>query len=166
MRMLIFLMIGWILLLKPHSALGADPAYGDSKEGERINQNFIEELDSLKNPFHSPIPALTAQRRMNELQKNKQAQEAGNVKPVEEENPSPVQNPQPPVAPPKFILSGIIWESPRPQAIINDQIVGIGDVIDHWTVIAIDEGGIKVALGETTFLIADDLHGLADPVSQ
>lgn len=47
---------------------------------------------------------------------------------------------------PKFIVTGIIWNSDRPQAIINGQVVDIGDVVQEFKIESIDPLGIEVSI--------------------
>lgn len=77
------------------------------------------------------------------------------------EPPTPPTEPQIPtpetplvVAPsipmPTFTISGIIWNSDRPQAIINQQIVDIGDTIAGAKITNIQKSGIDILFnGET-----------------
>lgn len=39
-------------------------------------------------------------------------------------------------------VSGIVWGEAAPKAIINDQVYGIGDVVNEATIINIDKNGI------------------------
>ena len=44
----------------------------------------------------------------------------------------------------KFNISGIIWHSDRPQAIVNRKIIDVGDTLDNMKVVAIRKSGVVV----------------------
>ncbi|MBI3332773.1 MAG: hypothetical protein HYZ93_01630 [Candidatus Omnitrophica bacterium] len=67
-----------------------------------------------------------------------------------EEQPAPPQ-PGPVETPPPLELQGILWGTPRPQAIINRRIVSAGDVIGDATVLAVRPEGVKVSLNGREF---------------
>lgn len=46
-----------------------------------------------------------------------------------------------------FILNGIVWDSEIPYAIINDEIVKVGDKLDTATVVEINEKSVIVEQG-------------------
>lgn len=58
------------------------------------------------------------------------------LKPVtaEEEKPKPL---------PTFTIQGIIWEGIIPMAIINDNVVKVGDVLEGARIIGIDKEGVN-----------------------
>jgi len=43
-----------------------------------------------------------------------------------------------------FKLQGIVFEGPKLKAIINEKVVGIGDVVDGAKVISISKNGVKL----------------------
>lgn len=45
----------------------------------------------------------------------------------------------------KFLVNAIIWGSKMPQAIINDKVVGIGEMLDGGKIIGIDKEGVHVS---------------------
>jgi len=51
-------------------------------------------------------------------------------------------NPGPP--PPLLKISGLVWNSNRPQAIINKIIVNINDQIEGWTITNISKEGVTI----------------------
>ena len=64
-----------------------------------------------------------------------------------------VENPQPartaPAQPPAVTISGVVWNSDRPQAIINGQVVDVGDKISEMEIVSISKSQIDVLyLGE------------------
>ncbi len=54
---------------------------------------------------------------------------------------------------PKFQISALIWNSDRPQAILNGQIVGLGDTLDDWTIVSINKTGVKIRQNEISYVI-------------
>jgi len=44
-----------------------------------------------------------------------------------------------------FLVSAVFWGSKRPQAIINDKIVDIGEALDGGKVVGIDKKGVHVS---------------------
>ena len=42
----------------------------------------------------------------------------------------------------KFVLNGILWDNERPQAIINNDIINLGDEIGGFKVITINEDSV------------------------
>jgi len=45
---------------------------------------------------------------------------------------------------PKLEISGIVWNTPRPQAIINGQVVDIGDNLNEIKIVTIKKTGISI----------------------
>ena len=72
------------------------------------------------------------------------------VKPVEPAKPvapKPLviaQAPPAPAKPPAVVITGLIWNSDRPQAIINGQVVDIGDNIGEMEIVSINKTGIDL----------------------
>jgi type II secretory pathway component PulC len=54
---------------------------------------------------------------------------------------------------PDYKISGIVWNTDRPQAIIEGRIVDIGDSIEQWRIIGISRGGVEVSFKNQKFLI-------------
>ncbi|MEW5894144.1 MAG: hypothetical protein AB1650_00055 [Candidatus Omnitrophota bacterium] len=52
--------------------------------------------------------------------------------------------------PPKIEISGLIWNSDLPQAILNNNIVGIGDDVGGWKVIDISQEGVLMESSSQT----------------
>ena len=71
--------------------------------------------------------------------------------------PQPTQVPQPQTKPkpvqPQLMISGIIWNSDRPQAIINNQVVDIGNKVNESTIVAINKSGVDVVFDGEKFTI-------------
>jgi len=55
--------------------------------------------------------------------------------------------------PPALSVTGVLWGSKVPQAIINGKVVKAGDVIQNAEIIAIDKEGVTVRYGDQEYLI-------------
>jgi len=66
--------------------------------------------------------------------------------------PPPPPRPQE-VPPPQLTITGVVWNSDRPQAIVNGQVVDVGDKISEAEVIAIDNTGITISFQGKDFPI-------------
>ncbi|MBF0331023.1 MAG: hypothetical protein HQL17_03740 [Candidatus Omnitrophica bacterium] len=53
-----------------------------------------------------------------------------------------------------FILSGIIWSGSQPSAIINDEVIGVGDKIKNLTVKEIKEGTVTLSDGKNEMTLS------------
>jgi len=52
-----------------------------------------------------------------------------------------------------YIITGIVWNTDRPQAVVNGKIIDIGDHLDYWEVVQIDKFGIEISYREQSFVI-------------
>ncbi|MCA9406914.1 MAG: hypothetical protein KC684_10275 [Candidatus Omnitrophica bacterium] len=104
-------------------------------------ENVPGETGKRRNPF---IPQLPVEAELEP------------PKPEPAPSPQPRPRPQPapePVKPqvkqptrmPTFNITGIVWNSDRPQAIINGSVKDIGDSIDGVEIISIHKEGIDVS---------------------
>ncbi|PIQ91081.1 MAG: hypothetical protein COV71_01205 [Candidatus Omnitrophica bacterium CG11_big_fil_rev_8_21_14_0_20_41_12] len=54
-----------------------------------------------------------------------------------------------------FVVQGIIWGGKMPQAIINNKVLGIGDLIENAKILSIDKTGITLSIsGAIVYLSA------------
>ncbi len=109
---------------------------------------FTEVVSSLRNPFMKwqPKPAFV---------KKVEKPVVVEIKPVEPA-PPPVKKIAKPVKLPRLVLpkmsvTGLIFKTKQPQAIINGQVVGVGDIVARAKVLKIKEGGI-------IFKYADEIY--------
>ena len=58
------------------------------------------------------------------------------------------------ITPPSLTINGLIWNTDNPQAIVNDQVVGVGDTIAEVTILGIQRSGIQILYSGKTFSIA------------
>ncbi len=111
------------------------------------------------NPFKSRLPAIkilpkkgldtTSRPHQNDFR----PQGPDNTKNL---IPVPPQ-PQPELEPklmPELTITGLIWNSDRPQAIINAEVVGIGDIVSEVEIISINKKGVAVSFDGRTITIS------------
>jgi hypothetical protein len=60
------------------------------------------------------------------------------------------------IEPPKIRVTGLIWNTDRPQAIVNNTIMEIGDQIENFEIVKIYQQGIEVTFSGKTFIIEID----------
>ncbi len=70
--------------------------------------------------------------------------------------PMPLIKPKAIVIPPQLKLQGVIWNSSKPQAIINGEVMSLNDRLDDWQVHVIDQHGVTIVYQEEYFLYASD----------
>jgi outer membrane biosynthesis protein TonB len=63
------------------------------------------------------------------------------------------KKPKPQRPPPELVITGLIWNTDRPQAIVNGQIVDIGDTIESTKIVAIRKTGIEISFDGRTITI-------------
>lgn len=113
-----------------------------SETGQKDPVN-IDDLSNLPNPFLPQLPAET----VAEIPKP-----PGRLPPRPELPPPPGAAPEGPQTY-SFTLSGLIWNTDLPQAIINGQVVKEGDQIDLWTVQNISRQGVELMYNDETVLV-------------
>ena len=53
----------------------------------------------------------------------------------------------PALAPPPLTVQGVLWGGPRPSAIINGEVYGVGATVDGATITSIGRNGVEVDFG-------------------
>ena len=48
------------------------------------------------------------------------------------------------IKPPALTINGLVWNTDKPQAIINNKILGLGDVIEGATIVDINPAGTEI----------------------
>ncbi|MFH1359592.1 MAG: hypothetical protein ABIJ41_00965 [Candidatus Omnitrophota bacterium] len=108
-------------------------------------QNTPSEHLSFKNPFESALP-----KRQEPIIIQPTPELIMPVRPL----PTPIETrPEQEIIPPSLLISGVIWNTDRPQAIINNMVVNIGDVVEEAKIIDINRSGIKIQYMEKNFTI-------------
>ena len=124
----IFLLILWILLCFSSMI--------EAKGGKLSSLDFNLDIYDSTNPFQSKLPVkkeLIAKPTGTPVNsKNTQNQTADLPK---KESPEL-----------KWKINGIVWNTNRPQAIINDRVVDVGDTVDNAKIIAIRKAELDVEL--------------------
>lgn len=118
-------------------------------------------IRSLKDPFIPQFPKAKTKPKAKPITKPKPKSTAKSktrtktkTRPAIKTAPKPIPRKIPaPVKPPQFTTSGMIWNTDRPQAILNGKVVNIGDTIENWTIIAISKKGVEVTYQNKTFIV-------------
>ncbi|MFA5116291.1 MAG: hypothetical protein WC486_03315 [Candidatus Omnitrophota bacterium] len=63
---------------------------------------------------------------------------------------------------PSFTVQGLIWGGSLPQAVIDDQVVKVGDVIQDAEIVEISKEGIKVLYNKKIHKLAPPSSSIAD----
>ncbi len=140
MRIILLFIFG--LFLGPWQALCVE---GEAS-ADRDEAALSAFLSQLKNPFVVQIPQAAHAVA---------AGAAGPSLPV----PVAVKTRTPPpgrqmsVAPSNLKVSGVLWAGPKPRAIVNGRVVGIGDVVQGATLAAIRKGKVEFKVQGKIFIV-------------
>ena len=143
MKKYLFILTAYVLILLPSMA--------ESKNDLALPKNIEEELLNLRDPF---IPQLPEEKKEIQItQPILPSKVEIPTRPIDREAPqlAPVPVPEQPL--PNLTISGLIWNTDRPQAIVNNQIVDIGDHVSDVEVVAINKMGIDVTFNGKTVTI-------------
>lgn len=88
-------------------------------------------LKTLKNPFISQFPDDNKPKPVVPIQ------------PPIELNPNQMTSPAVPI--PQFVVTGMVWNTKKPSAIVNGHVVGIGDQVSNWSITEISQQGVHVS---------------------
>jgi len=130
-------------------------------EAEETVVEFSLESFSLRNPFKSVLP-----------QKEKKKEEKHIMISKPKEIFRVIEKPKPPVkaekkasSPPKVIepklpnleaeITGLIWNSDRPQAIVNGEVLEIGDEVNGMKIVNIEKTGVYIKFLEKVLKIKE-----------
>jgi len=110
------------------------PAGTPADDGEELAKDirdpFVPKLPVEPEPDTEPVPGADAG-------KDRAA--------VADKKPGPEK--------PNWKIQGLIWNTDRPQAIVNNQVVNLGDFIQEWKITGISKAGIAISCQDVTFLI-------------
>lgn len=121
-------------------------------------QNFPDILEASKNlkfkdPFVSFLP-----------KKEKPVQSTQDIKPI-----ITVKEKEQNITLPPLTITGVVWNTDYPQAIINQRVVSIGDTIDNIKITAIAKAGIEVTYLGVSFILKPEWNfkpkKMTDPLS-
>lgn len=106
----------------------------------QTTETFLASPQSLKNPFESKLP--------KEIVVPSTASQHDS-----HDKPLPVS-----ISTPKFVITGVVWNTSKPQVIINGQVASIGDVIENWKIIEIKKTHVKVVSDGTTYSVMNNFN--------
>jgi len=110
---------------------------------QTVRTSGTRDIAYFKNPFHSFLP----KKPVVDTKTQKQSTKPTTKKPVQQKVEPPIINL------PQFTISGVIWNTERPQAIINNRVVGIGDTVAEARIVAIRKTGIDINYRNTLFTL-------------
>ena len=109
-----------------------------------VDNESVDLLRTLKNPFIPQLPVV----EVGSVPKNVGVPQAiVTVSPV-----SPSAEGMAPT--PTVSIAGVVWNTDRPQAIVNGHVVNVGDKVEAWTIVGISKQGIEISLEGRNYLIA------------
>ena len=112
----------------------------------------------IPNPFKPRLPKREKKEIVKEInytiedhENRTQFRMPDQTRPVVDAVPQP--KPKPVVTAPNLNISGLVWNSNRPQAIINGQVVSIGDTINDVKIVNIKKTGVEISYQGVTMTI-------------
>ena len=123
---------------RPTVALSVAPSTEEPPLQKQTLASSIKEL-SLPRDIFQPPPLLM--QRVNERHATEALEKQKRMAPV-----TPPPSSEPPIEVANFELQGIFWGIPKPQAIINRQILSVGDKINNAEVEAITKDGVTLSV--------------------
>lgn len=143
MRIILLFIFG--LFIGPWQALCVDgEASADMDEAA-----FGAFLSQLENPFAVQTPQAAGK---TDPANGGAAGTARPSLPVPVAVKTKTPSPEPFVAP-NLKVSGVLWAGPKPRAIVNDLVVGIGDVVQGAKVAAIRKGKVEFNTQGKNFIV-------------
>ena len=106
-----------------------------------IDAETAEILNSLENPFISQIKKNEAPVTLQD-EVFLSLDDEGIGEEVYEE-----------ISKPTFKISGLVWDTERPQAILDGAVYNMGDIVDSWTIVGISADGVEISFQNKIFLI-------------
>ena len=138
-HIIIQIIVGLFLCLWPFGANASNGEYQYDRLAKR-------------NPFYPRLPA-----KVKKEDDSKAFKKDRSVQPKQKIQPKKARIPRKTTPPekkaPKFVITGLVWNSERPQAIVNAQVVDIGDTISEAQITAIRKTGIDVNFQGKTITI-------------
>lgn len=105
------------------------PDVAVAASSQQVSESAVSAAGQARDPFESWLPAASPPTGETLLG------ERGDGRDVSVET----------IQPPEVTLQGVIWDSPRPQAILDQHIVGIGQPVDEYQVTAITKEGVVLS---------------------
>ncbi len=102
----------------------------------------VDAIINLKNPFLTALPM--PERPIEEVKPPVDVKLPMLPPPVSDKGGKPVSIPKP-----SFKIQGVVWDTDFPQAIVNNEVVSVGDQVSGWTVIEINPQGVQMGIDRT-----------------
>jgi hypothetical protein len=122
-----------------------------------------ETIRSLDDPFDTEVRAPDLVKSFLDGVAEMKRQLEEQLKPVKEKTAEPVvqsvlPKPPEPIKPkkldiPEMKVTGTVYDTDRPQAIINGKVVGVGGVVDGITILKIQKGRIDARYGDSNIIL-------------
>lgn len=100
----------------------------------------VDAIITLKNPFTVALPE-PEKPVENIKQPPVETKKIFLPPPVSEKGGQSISVPKP-----NFQVQGLVWGSDLPEAIVNNEVVSVGDKVNGWTVIEINPQGVKMGI--------------------
>ena len=119
-----------------------------------LMSGLLSKDDSLKNPFKPQLPLPQIRRIEGDTEIPHPVKVGSGPRDPEEGSSEKVIL----IESPTLKISGLVWDSEQPQAIVNNAIVSMGDQIEGWTVTVINEQGIEISAQGRKHFIANGFN--------
>jgi len=140
-----------------------DPGFSNSKE-ENVEpppkttdrEKFVRELASIRNPFVNqlPLPPVVVPPMKPPMDETQNIETP--AQPFTPPGPTPNPDSAKPaveIRPPDIEIQGLVWDSQRPQAIIGNEVYGIGDLVRDMKILSIKKNGLQVLFQDKEFFV-------------
>ena len=111
-------------------SIGTSTLYAKEEHPALKNSSIASKKN---NPFEPKLP-----RTVKMLEKNKIIETTKTTETTSVQSEASLQ-------PPALDINGLVWNTNRPQAIINNQVVDVGDTIAETKIVAIRKTGVDVS---------------------
>ncbi len=130
-----------LFLAVPAACFGAEEktAPVPAAPAPAVQEEGLPDFSSLRDPF---LPQLPIVKEINERPVEPGPKIDDNNRKPPAVSPQQPKLPRVPVKPPALKVQGIIWDSDRPQAIINGEIVDVGQVVADAKIVSIQKEGV------------------------
>ncbi len=103
--------------------------------------HWLIETEKILNPFISKIPQPDTPVPTTKDQNQQRFAIPQNVTTPKGAEPPPMPN---------YKISGLVWNTQKPQAILDNTIVNVGDNLKGWTIVDISKNGILIEFTDQT----------------
>ncbi len=121
------------------------PGYGQNIESDD-DLSFLD-----RNPFKSWLPKV--EEKIEKKLEEAKIESIG-VKDHDMPVSKTIEEPAvPETQAPEIVINGLVWNTDRPQAIINGEIFGVGDMVENSKIVNIHKDGVDVIVSNELFTI-------------